>query len=245
MKKVFLVQSAVLGAALAIAAMAPAARACEIDPKSTIALWNGVADMPIDRVQTLRPSLDPTSYNPGSPLPEDCKIRWRVDRRYGVVKDDKLTIVPGAPDGTELTVTGEIRTTRGRRKVEGRLYIIDLAQHPLAGNWRQTGIVCPGGTPAEAVALNELIFNARGEFKATWQPFESYVDYWGSYSFDPASGALALKPTGGNHVPNDATLSGTVTVNGGELRTKGLSFGQPRGPALPTDCEVAFRRSGT
>ncbi|MDQ0465011.1 hypothetical protein QO010_002795 [Caulobacter ginsengisoli] len=234
-----------LGAALAMAALAPAARACEIDPKAVIALWPGVADMPTTRVQGLMPVLDPRSYNPGDPLPEDCKVRWSVDRRYGRIKDDKLTIVPGTPDGTELTVTGTIRTTQGPRKVEGKLFVIDMAKHLVAGNWRQSGLSCPGGAPAGAVALNELIFNARGEFKATWQPFESYVDYWGDYSFDPATGAISLKPTGGNHVPKDATLSGTVTVNGNELRTKGLSFGQPRGPALPADCEVTFKRSGT
>jgi hypothetical protein len=232
-----------LGAALAMTALAPAARACEIDPKAVIALWPGVADMPTTRVQGLLPLLNPQSYNPGEPLPENCKVRWSVDKRYGVIKDDKLTIVPGAPDGTEITVTGEIRTRQGKRIVEGKLYIIDMAQHPTAGSWRQASITCPGGV--QGAPLNELIFNARGEFKATWMPFETYVDYWGKYRFDPATGAITLTPDGGNHVPSDAVLTGTVTVNGNEMRTKGLSFGQPNGPALPADCEIVFKRSGS
>ncbi len=234
-----------LGAALAMAALAPAARACEIDPKATIALWPGVADMPTDRVQKLLPLLNPKSYNPGDPLPEDCKVRWSVDRRYGRIKDDKLTIAPGAPDGTTVTVTGSIRTTGGQRTVEGKLFVIDMSKHLVAGNWRQTGITCPDQDPTGGAPLNELIFNARGGFKATWQPFESYVDYWGDYVFDPATGAITLKPTGGNHVPGDATLSGTVTVTGNEMRTKGLSFGQPNGPALSANCEITFQRSGS
>lgn len=232
-----------LGAALAMTALAPAAKACEIEKDALIALWPGVADMPTTRVQELAPVINPRSYNPGDPLPKGCKVRWSVDKRFAVVKDDKLTIVPGTPDGTEITVVGEIRTTGGRRRVEGKLYVIDMAAHPTAGNWRQTAISCPGGE--QGSPLNELIFNARGEFKATWTPFETYVDYWGKYSFDPATGAIILTPTGGNRVPSDAVLTGTVTVEGNELRTKGLSFGQPQGPALPADCEITFRRSGT
>lgn len=232
-----------LGAALAIVVVAPAAKACEIDPKDNIALWGGVADMPTTRVQALAPRLNPASYTPGEELPDDCKVRWSVDPRYAVIKDDKLTIKPGTPDGIELTVIGEIRTSQGKRTVEGKLFVIDMAMHPTAGNWRQSAIVCPGGVTGSP--LNELIFNARGEFKATWQPFETYIDYWGDYSFDPATGAITLKPTGGNRVPGDATLSGTVAVTGAEMRTKGLSFGQPNGPALSADCEITFKRSGS
>lgn len=229
-----------LGAVLALSALAPAAKACQIDPKAGIFLWPGVADMPTTRVQALVPEIDPQSYRPGDPLPEGCKVKWSVDKRYGQIKDDKLTIKPGTPDGTELTVTGEIRTTQGVRKVEGKLFVIDMAQHPTAGNWRQASISCPGGQ--QGAPLNELIFNARGEFKATWSPFETYVDYWGKYVFDPATGAITLTPTGGNHVPDDAVLTGTVTVNGNEMRTKGLSFGQPNGSALPPDCEIVFKK---
>lgn len=230
-------------AALGLLALAPAAEACQIDPKAGIFLWAGVADMPTTRVQTLAPQIDPQSYRPGDPLPKGCKVKWSVDKPYAEIKDNKLTIKPGTPDGTELTVTGVIRTTTGVRKVEGKLYVIDMTKHAIAGNWRQDSISCPGG--AKGDPLNELIFNARGEFKATWFPFETYVDYWGKYTFDPATGAMTLTPTDGNHVPNDAVLTGTVTVEGNELRTKGLSFGQPRGSALSPECEIVFKRSGS
>jgi hypothetical protein len=233
-----------LAAAAAFTVMSPAAKACEIGKDDVIALWGGVADMPTTRVQTLAPAINPRSYSPGEALPEDCKVRWSTDDRYGKISDGKLTIKPGTPDGAELTVIGEIRTTGGVRKFEGKLYVIDMALHPTVGNWRQESITCPNAD-IQGDPLRELIFKARGDFEATWQPFETYVDYWGKYVFDPATGTITLTPTGGNHVPGDAILTGTVKVEGNTLTTKGLSFGQPSGPALPAECEIVFKRAGT
>lgn len=227
--------------AMAVLAAPAVASACDIGKDDRIALWGGVADMPTDRTQALEPAINPQSYSPGERLPKDCRIKWKADKPYARIKKGQLTIAPGAPDGDILTVTGELQTSGGKRKVEGKLYVFDRSKHAAVGNWRQTAINCPGGEgPGEP--MNELILDARGGFKATWTPFETYVDYWGTYSYDLKTGALVLKPTGGNHVPQDAVLEGTAALADKELKTKGVSFGQPMGPALPAACEITFRR---
>ena len=58
----------------------------------------------------------------------------------------------------------------------------------------------------------------RGTFDVTYQPFETYVDYWGSYRFDAATGKLDLKVEGGNFVPSDIRLNGTARRENGKLQ---------------------------
>lgn len=79
--------------------------------------------------------------------------------------------------------------------------------------------------------FQELIFNADGTFKLTWYPFEIYVDYWGTYTYDPASGALSMQIVGGNFVPENTDLEGTVEVqDDGTIRLDSIYFGVPYSP---------------
>jgi hypothetical protein len=44
-------------------------------------------------------------------------------------------------------------------------------------------------------------------------PFESYVDYWGDYTYNLADGTLDLTITGGNQQPDDVDGSGHYTLD--------------------------------
>lgn len=116
----------------------------------------------------------------------------------------------------------------------------------ITGTWKEvTPTPCQtekGDIAAEPV--RELKFGDDGKFGVTWRPFESYVDYWGTYTFDAATGAVAMSVTGGNNVPADARLTGMARANAdGTIGFKGIFFGTPGGSGgiHTSACPLTFR----
>jgi hypothetical protein len=152
-----------------------------------------------------------------------CRVAWsmaasehaELDATTGVLRTK-----PSAPDLHRVVVHAQVNDREATHAVV--LYRREL--HPLVGTWRESSLpdcVPPqasppaaGGRPAPAPrsAVGELEFEPEGEFSVTWIPFESYRDYWGTYTFDPATRALRFTVTGGNHVPPVTDLDGTATV---------------------------------
>ncbi len=69
--------------------------------------------------------------------------------------------------------------------------VVDPALHPLLGKWRQT---------AQA-PIGELKFTGAGAFSLTRTPFESNVDYAGTYRFSANEHTLVLAILSGNRQP--------------------------------------------
>jgi hypothetical protein len=92
--------------------------------------------------------------------------------------------------------------------------------------------------------IGELVFDADGTFSVTWFPFEVYKDYWGSYTFDLATGAISLAIEGGNWIPPDFLLlkerHPRFRVEGGVLFLDGLWLGTPAGGNPVTRCGHRF-----
>jgi len=57
-----------------------------------------------------------------------------------------------------------------------------------------------------AKAANELVLKKDGTFNFTVMPFETYKDYWGTFSVDGRKHIINFKIKGGNSVPKDAKL---------------------------------------
>jgi hypothetical protein len=74
-----------------------------------------------------------------------------------------------------------------------------------------------------------LAFEASGDFSATWRPFETRQDFWGTYRFDTASGTLTLIPTDGpvNYKPADLKPAGRAQVDRQRLVLRNLWLGTP------------------
>lgn len=172
----------------------------------------------------------------GGRVPLRCLKRWTVsDPKVATLSADhaSLVIAADAPPGTEVRLSARL----GGQEVVKSFTVVARDAVVLTGFWKEVGDAdCPVGNPS----IMELHFLPDGKFELTWQPFERYVDYWGDYSFDPASGAIVFKPTGGNHVPKDADWEGLTTVGAdGLLRFSDLFFGSPsHGPRPPTACIV-------
>lgn len=172
----------------------------------------------------------------GGRVPLSCLKGWTVsDPKIAALSADHatLTIADDAPPGTPVSLSARLRG----QPVTANFTVIARDAVVLTGFWKEVGDAdCPIGSPS----IMELHFLPGGKFELTWQPFERYIDYWGDYSFDAATGAIVFKPTGGNYVPQDADWEGRATVGAnGLLRFSDLFFGSPsHGPRPPTTCIV-------
>lgn len=140
--------------------------------------------------------------------PEGPYPTWREDGRL------LFTVPVDAPSGQSYTVTARY----GGKDIRAEMRVFRPDEQPLVGTWQQE-VGCTGREP-----MRELIFEAGGGFRATYTPFESYYDFWGSYSFDVATSTLTLDITGGNRVP-DSAKDGTIIIEGDSFRLGTASLG--------------------
>lgn len=153
-----------------------------------------------------------------------------------------LTIEDSAAPGTVYTLTADVES--GRAIVEAKITVYTPESNPLVGVWHEvTQSPCGGGAdiPAEP-AIGELWFRASGEVNVTWEPFEVYVDYWGTYTHDVETGALSIMVDGGNYVPPDVDGAGTFAIDGGALVLSDMWLGSAQGFMGEPACGHRFER---
>jgi len=176
-------------------------------------------------------------------------IRWSVEpvgRGITVAADGVVSVRADAAPGAYNVVAAAKGETR---KKQFQVYV--PSAQPLVGAWTEVAqIECGDGQeiPPET-KMAELIFRANGEFTATWFPFETRKDYWGTYEYNAASGSLSLQAAkAGNLIPQDMRPSGTAVIdaNGRLVLSGGLWLGSPAksaGSASGTSrCGHIFRR---
>lgn len=154
------------------------------------------------------------SVSPGpwtaTPVPNACLREVQVSPAGAATVGPQGASIRLASDvahGTLVTVTARYGDETGRvqMRVVGRDEVV------LTGTWRQDRVKCdPGREPGEPV--REMKFTDDGKFNVTYQPFESYVDYWGPMTFDAATGAIVLTPEGGNFTPPLLDVEGTARL---------------------------------
>lgn len=162
----------------------------------------------------------------------------RIDATTGV-----LTIDPATPGGSHFTVRAEVEG--GRHVVETEVHVFTAESHPLVGYWQEEAqVAC--GSGAEVIPelpVEELVFAVDGTFAVTWTPFESYVDYWGTYVLDLTTGTLDLTVTGGNDIPSDVDGHGRFALDEqGRLHLTELWLGTPRSESSLPQCGHRFVR---
>ncbi len=132
----------------------------------------------------------------------------------------------------------------GQRVLSIPVYVYTPQSNPLVGTWHeQAQLVCDTEQEIRpAQPIGELRFNAAGAFDVTWTPFEVYVDYWGTYRYDPAQGTLELEITGGNYVPKNVDTKGRVSFDQqGRLLLHQMWLGNPSDVSNPVaNCGHVF-----
>lgn len=184
---------------------------------------------------------------------ECCYFLEEVDAcvAYSLAPDDGstydpasglLTIAADAEAGTVYTLTADVE--EGRSIVEATVTVYTPESNPLVGVWHEVSqTACVGGGDVEPEPpIGELWFKANGDVLVTWMPFEVYVDYWGTYVHDAATGALELTIDGGNYVPPDVDGSGGFAVMGGELVLTDMWLGSAQGFMGEPACGHRFER---
>jgi hypothetical protein len=156
-------------------------------------------------------------------VPVRCTKGWAVTGPATLSADrTSLTIAPDAPVGALVTVT----YTYEGKPVKAQFHVIGRDEVVLTGRYSQRSLEgCHAGDP-----VGELEFMPGNRFSVTYRPFESYRDYWGSYSFDPATRRLVLKPEGGNFVPPFVDLEGEAELVEGRLVLKDMFLGSRDAP---------------
>lgn len=194
------------------------------------------ADTPVHR-QGAAIRVTPTvDVAPGGTraLPLRCTKDWSVTGPARLSADRTLlTIAPDAAPGAEIVVRFVYRDepVLARFRVVGRDALV------LTGRRGQQRI--EGCDHAERVG--ELEFSAGDRFSVTFAAFETYRDYWGTYAFDPATGALRLTVAGGNFVPAGLDLEGRAELTGGRLTLRGFHLGNRHGTPPPANgCTYFF-----
>jgi hypothetical protein len=166
-------------------------------------------------------------------VPIECTADWSVsDPALASLSEDRRTlhIADDATPGAHVTVSYRV----GGRRVGNSVSIVGRDAVVLTGRRMQRKVEgCDGLEP-----VRELEFSAEGRFAVTFFPFETYKDYWGTYRFDPATGALSMTVEDGNNRPDALDLEGTARLSADGLVLEGLYLGHPRGGG-PTQNGVA------
>jgi hypothetical protein len=119
---------------------------------------------------------------------------------------------------------------------------------PLLGTWRETHqIRCNGAALVEAnPSIGELVMSQDGTFQVTWQPFENYVDYWGTFKLggeatSAPSSSIVLTIDDGNFIPPDFQGTGHASVDSlGRLTLVEIWLGSPEPSASDPACGHRF-----
>jgi hypothetical protein len=165
-------------------------------------------------------------------LPLKCTSGWSVTGPATLSADrTSVTIAPDAPAGAVVTVGFR----HDGKPVEKRFKVVAKDEIVLTGRYGQRSL--EGCSATEPV--RELEFQPENRYSVTFMPFETYRDYWGAYSFDPATKRLRLTVEGGNFVPPNLDLEGEAELTEGRLRLKDLFLGSREG-APQSGCTYVF-----
>lgn len=161
-----------------------------------------------------------------------CTSGWAVTGPAILSPDRKsLTIAADAPVGAIVLV----RFRHDDKPVSTQFRVVAKDEIVLTGRYSQRSLEgCSAPEP-----VRELEFKPENRFSVTFMPFETYQDYWGTYSFDPRTKALRLKVDGGNSVPPNLDLEGEAELAEGRLRLKDIFLGSRDG-APQSGCTYVF-----
>lgn len=134
------------------------------------------------------------------PLGDVC-AKWRIEpSATGVAVNNSgfLTVSNTAPADENFELIADFGHGREARTT---IHLYDKARHPLAGYWKQEGLRCPSHDAVleSQPPIQEFVLRPDGRLQVTWTPFETYVDYSGTYKVE--GDRIAFTMGGGNAVP--------------------------------------------
>jgi hypothetical protein len=175
------------------------------------------------------------------------QVAWSIEPQQSASIDPatgELTVYKSTPAGSVFEVKANIES--GRRILSIKVYVFTPQTHPLVNRWKEKAEVACGSQKAllPANPIQELLFWADGTFSVTWRPFETYRDYWGTYTYSKEKGTIRFKVEGGSNIPANIDGEGYLTLNkNGELVLKGIWLGNKTEEDRPDVCRMIFVKS--
>lgn len=215
---------------------------CEVDETGSLAITTERLEMaPGEAMQLPRPRLFVAPHVPPDTIASSCAVRWSVDSGAAIDSDGRLTIARDARPGSMVGVLARVGTLSAVQEV----HVVDPAPNPLAATWSQdTAPVCTSGYRPEDAIVRELIFRRGGTFSVTSMPFESYRDYWGTYTYDALTARLTLVVEDGNRRPIFRTTQLAARIVDGALHLDGTTLAGGFHPSTVSGCRSVFKRLG-
>jgi hypothetical protein len=160
-----------------------------------------------------------------------AQVSWSIQpsgRGASVSADGTVLVSPNASPGSY-----EIRAQAGHESRSLGFLVYSTRAAPLTGTWgEQAETSCKGAEMAPETPMRELVFRASGKFSATWTPFETRKDYWGTYDYDVTTGKLVLHVERSNYRLPDMLPEGIARIdNRGRLIIRDMWLGTPLGAA--------------
>jgi hypothetical protein len=185
----------------------------------------------------------------GFPPWEEAKaqVTWSVEPQKGVHIDPvtgEFRVDKSTPAGSIFEVKAAVEN--GCRILSAKVYVFTPETHPLVNLWKEKAEVACGSQEALSPAnpIRELIFWADGTFSVTWKPFETYRDYWGTYTYSKEKGKIRFKVEAGNNIPANIDGEGYLTLKkNGDLVLKSIWLGSMEEEAKPNVCRMIFVKS--
>ena len=219
-----------------------AVKQCDLLMPGEFGIPGGLLELaPGESVQLGRPMMFTFPYAPPDSIPANCAVRWSAGPGATIDQSGLVTITSDAVPGSRVTVRAQVESL----VAEAHVLVVDPAPNPLAGMWTQSaGPACENGFQPPEAAVRELIFRRGGTFAVTRVPFETFQDYWGTYSYDASTGSLTLTASGGNNVPASRSREFIARVTGDELRLEGGVLAGPHADMLNHRCTSVFKKAG-
>lgn len=183
----------------------------------------------------------------------NVQVFWSVAPANSGLTVDGAGVLRAAPDveaGRVFLVMANIEN--GRKVLTETVPIWTPESNPFVGYWREKAETSclGGGDQKPVVPIAEMFFGANGRFSVTWRPFEVYVDYWGTYTFDLDTHRIRFVVDRGNYVPKDIRGEGTFELekiglwsDGSpryRLRLRNIWLGRTQDDVQPAGCGLVF-----
>lgn len=217
-----------------------AANRCDIMLPGTLGISLSALELaPGETARMGKPMMYTVPHVPPDTLPAACGVRWSAEGGATITDDGELTITRDAAPGSIVVVRAHVDTLVAAQQI----LVVSPAPNPLAGQWTQDGpALCADGERPSGDIVRELQFRRGGTFSVTRVPFESYRDYWGTYTYEVSTGRLELVVENGNSLPGFTTTAMTARVVGAELIIEGPALAGASSGA--GGCRAVFRRPG-
>lgn len=194
---------------------------------------------PGESLQLDRPMLFIAPFLPPDTIPTGCSVRWSVTGPATIGNSGLLVVAADAAPGAAVLVSAQVDTLVARQSVQ----VVDPSPNPLAATWTQDEPpTCANGSRPDDAMVRELVFRRGRTFSVTRVPFESFRDYWGTYTYDVSTGRLELVVENGNNLPAFTRTVMTARVVAGELSLEGPALAGAASGA--GGCRAVFKRLG-